>query len=60
LQNLNLETRSFRHRGRDMKPSRPRRAKIGHETSLETVTKSRDSITAGHTLKLRDEHIKVR
>ena len=30
---------------RGLKPSRPRHAKIGLETSLETETKSRDSIT---------------
>jgi len=32
-------------KSRDLKPSRPRLAKTGLETSLETETKSRDSIT---------------
>jgi len=31
---------------RDLKPSRPRLAKMGLETSLETETKSQDSITS--------------
>jgi len=33
-------------KSRGLKPSRPRLAKMGLETSLETETKSRDSITA--------------
>ena len=44
---FNLETWNLRDRDRDLKPSRlrPRLPKMGLETSLETETKSRDSIT---------------
>jgi len=41
-----------------MKPSRPRRSKLCLEMSHTTETKSRDSITAEHTLKLRNEDMK--
>jgi len=45
LQNLN---------SRDLKPSRPRLAKVGLETSLEAETKSRDSITGDYPRWIRN------
>jgi len=37
-------------KSRDLKPSRPRLAKMGIETSLETATKYQDSITGNWSL----------
>jgi len=43
-------------KSRDLKPSRPRLAKMGLETRLETETKSRDSITDPIAIRIRMRH----